>query len=410
MRTYDNNEFMHRVTKSSPLASDTMRTLVQGVLATNERTTLGLAVKQIEDALRPTIEAARTATSFFSSDAFKAMETVKLGASFKAIENMHRFTAASDWLKISQVSESLRASFRMSETATGALLKETEKLRRLVDGVNNSVFSELDKSMRSLRGAFEMPELGATMKAFRELSFATSGFQNATVIESVERIRRLTSCVDSSVLNKAREALSTMPESSERQELLQDIERMEKPPEQLSEERIGSSIAIEIAEISSELIQQLAREPEEMRKLAPRKFEELVAELLRDRGCDIELTKRTRDGGLDIFVLIPSPLGKLFGIVECKRHSARNKIGVEIVDRFITQVRESTKANVGMIAATTSFSRDAVNKVQTMVLQHMVRFVDFERLKEALSSYGKWHQGEGSSLWLPAPTKAEVRN
>jgi CRISPR/Cas system Type II protein with McrA/HNH and RuvC-like nuclease domain len=73
-------------------------------------------------------------------------------------------------------------------------------------------------------------------------------------------------------------------------ELIDDVER-------------SKLLRIDLQEISDELIRYLARHPHLMRNLDPRKFEELVAELLRDKGYEVELTPRTRDGGLDIIAI-----------------------------------------------------------------------------------------------------------
>ena len=48
------------------------------------------------------------------------------------------------------------------------------------------------------------------------------------------------------------------------------------------------------------LITSLKQKPSNLRNLSPREFEELLADILRDLGWDVELTKQTRDGGADI--------------------------------------------------------------------------------------------------------------
>jgi hypothetical protein len=62
----------------------------------------------------------------------------------------------------------------------------------------------------------------------------------------------------------------------------------------------GLIVGADLAEINDELVKHLARHPELMHKMDPHKFEELVAALLRAKGYEVEATKRTRDGGVDI--------------------------------------------------------------------------------------------------------------
>ena len=50
----------------------------------------------------------------------------------------------------------------------------------------------------------------------------------------------------------------------------------------------------------ADLIEHFALNPEEMREMPHRKFEELIAEIFSRFGYDVELTKQTRDGGTDI--------------------------------------------------------------------------------------------------------------
>ena len=50
-------------------------------------------------------------------------------------------------------------------------------------------------------------------------------------------------------------------------------------------------------------IEQLARRGHDLRKLKPREFEQLIAELWHGFGYDVDLTKQTRDGGKDIIAI-----------------------------------------------------------------------------------------------------------
>src|SRR5262249_8447176 len=79
-----------------------------------------------------------------------------------------------------------------------------------------------------------------------------------------------------------------------------DAEEMISSRELIDDTGRSRLLRIDLEDINEELIRELARHPERMQHLHPRKFEGLVAELFRAKGYDVELTPRTRDGGLDI--------------------------------------------------------------------------------------------------------------
>lgn len=108
------------------------------------------------------------------------------------------------------------------------------------------------------------------------------------------------------------------------------------------------------------LIREIYLNNEEMYKIAPRKFEEMVAELLMSQGFQVELTKQTRDGGYDILALKSN--GRLLlptkYLVECKKYTETNKVDVNIIRSFSFVVEEQ-KANKGIIFTTSYFTKDA---------------------------------------------------
>lgn len=115
---------------------------------------------------------------------------------------------------------------------------------------------------------------------------------------------------------------------------------------------------IVVQDINARLLQELARRPQLVHDLDPRKFEELVAKLLEDQGCDVTLTKRTRDGGYDLLGRMKVGPANLIFLAECKKYSPQNKVGVEVV-RGLYGVTEIQKANLGLIITTSTFTKDA---------------------------------------------------
>lgn len=121
------------------------------------------------------------------------------------------------------------------------------------------------------------------------------------------------------------------------------------------------SAIVVVQSISEELIAQLSRSPDLLYELAPRRFEELVARLLEKQGCEVTLTKATRDGGYDILGRIKAGPANLLFLAECKRYAPDRKVGVEVI-RGLYGVSELQKANYGLIVTTSSFSRDAMRE------------------------------------------------
>jgi uncharacterized protein len=153
-------------------------------------------------------------------------------------------------------------------------------------------------------------------------------------------------------------------------------------------------------EINDRLIQYLARHPKKMFDMSPRKFEELVCELLRDMGYDVYLTPATRDGGKDIIAVSKLPCGKkVVTLVECKRNKADNLVGVGVLREFMYTIAYH-KVNAGLITTTSDFSGEAYNMQNEVKWQ--LGLHNFRHVQDWLSNYGQWKQtGKNQGLWLP---------
>ena len=144
---------------------------------------------------------------------------------------------------------------------------------------------------------------------------------------------------------------------------------------------VPEPIALIVCEINNELIDRLRANPELMRSLPPRKFEELIAELLHRQGCDVQLTPCTRDGGLDIYAAKKDNIGRFLFLVECKRYCPPNKVEVGVV-RALYGVVQEKRATAGIIATTSFFTADAKEFQQRV--QHQMHLHDYDALQEWL--------------------------
>lgn len=70
--------------------------------------------------------------------------------------------------------------------------------------------------------------------------------------------------------------------------------------------------------MSAELIEFFARHPDEMRLMPHRRFEELIAEVFKRLGYEVELTKQTHDRGVDVIAIRHSEVPTRF-LIQCKR-------------------------------------------------------------------------------------------
>ena len=106
-------------------------------------------------------------------------------------------------------------------------------------------------------------------------------------------------------------------------------------PDDLTKDRDDSILRFELNSLNQEIYNYFKKHPDSLYSISPRQFEELIAGILVDMGCEIQLTPQTRDGGRDILASFPSPVGRLLTIVECKRYRPERKIGIDIVDRLL---------------------------------------------------------------------------
>jgi len=135
-----------------------------------------------------------------------------------------------------------------------------------------------------------------------------------------------------------------------------------------------------------ELIKRLSRNPQQLYALDPRRFEELVAELLVRDGLDVHLTPTSKDGGFDIMARLVTPVGKLLYLVECKRWACERPIGVEIVNALYGVV-ERNKATAGMIVTTSTFTRGALGAQKAT--EHRLTLKDYGGIVDWLQARGR---------------------
>lgn len=122
--------------------------------------------------------------------------------------------------------------------------------------------------------------------------------------------------------------------------------------------RPGESPIIQVASLFERtLIERLHQAPGDLRTMDRRRFEELIAELWRGFGYDVELTMQTRDGGKDVVAIRRREIEARF-LIECKRPDPGNPVTVGTV-RQLLGVKHAERATKAILATTTRLTSDA---------------------------------------------------
>lgn len=143
-------------------------------------------------------------------------------------------------------------------------------------------------------------------------------------------------------------------------------------------------LQVDLNDINSELIANLSKHPELLRELNHRKFEELIAEIFRNKGYEITLTPKTRDGGKDIIALYKSPFGHQMFIIECKRYKEDNKVGVELV-RGLYGIKTAERYNQALLVTSSTFTKDAKEFVRP--LRYELELKDYSDVAQWCKDY-----------------------
>jgi HJR/Mrr/RecB family endonuclease len=123
-----------------------------------------------------------------------------------------------------------------------------------------------------------------------------------------------------------------------------------------------------VLDVSTSLSALVANDPQALRRLSPREFEKLIAEIFNTFGYHVELTARTRDGGRDVVAVKHQDdiLYKL--LIECKRYSPHRKVGVAHV-RELYAVKTIERATKAILATTSMFTADARRLEQKLIYE-----------------------------------------
>ena len=137
------------------------------------------------------------------------------------------------------------------------------------------------------------------------------------------------------------------------------------------------------------MITALKADVQLLSELNSRQFEEIVAEVLKSKGYEVDLTKKTRDGGKDIIAIHTDSLGiKNKYFIECKCHSEKNKICVDVVRKLYGVKNSKDGPNKAIVVTTSTFTSDARKFVENEASSSWgLSLVDREQVLQWLNEY-----------------------
>lgn len=145
----------------------------------------------------------------------------------------------------------------------------------------------------------------------------------------------------------------------------------------------------DLHESIAELIAALKSDDQLLSEITPRQFEEIVAEVFKAKGYEVDITKKTRDGGKDVIAIHTDSLGirnKYF--IECKCYSESNKISVDVVRALYGVKNTKDGPNKAVVVTTSTFTSDARKFVENEASSSWdLSLVDREQLLQWLNEY-----------------------
>lgn len=139
-----------------------------------------------------------------------------------------------------------------------------------------------------------------------------------------------------------------------------------------------------ISNIDDEVKRFFNKYPHKLYEMNPRKFEELIASIMKDFGFSVELTKATRDGGRDIIASLKNSVSNYLTYVECKRYAPDNKVDVGII-RAVSGVHYTRKPSKSIIVTTSFFTKAALEEAK--MIENQLELKDFNHIKAWLNTY-----------------------
>lgn len=279
-----------------------------------------------------------------------------------------------EYLPDSFAIQAIRASVREMEELRGSLLASNLVQQAFEDHQRYSkLITPLNEEIRALAGeANSVIQLAASgsvsldtasvVSVARQLSFSTESYFSSLASRFAAQ-------------NAVLGGLAGLPEPGEFTTLISglgagaeflgefsyELPDTEEAGEGTNPESVESKIESRLIEVNwfpVMLFEELRRNPELMKGLDDRKFEEFCAELLDRIGFEkVQLTPRSGDGGRDVIAIKTIHGIPILLAFECKRFKESRKIGLGIMRSLLgSVVHRNTMVNKGVLLTTSSFT------------------------------------------------------
>lgn len=173
---------------------------------------------------------------------------------------------------------------------------------------------------------------------------------------------------------------------------------LDNASESFTSENIIIGTAVQTA--NTELMRWLQKHPEDLLHVHPGTFEQIVAEIFRDQGFEVDVlgSWNQADGGIDIIAARKDTLTGDFRVgIQCKRYIKTHTVKADVVWALEGRL-EKFKLNKGVLVTTAIFENAVLSDLRDHLWRIELR--DFEILKKDLQSWGLYQHGS-SGLWLP---------
>lgn len=111
------------------------------------------------------------------------------------------------------------------------------------------------------------------------------------------------------------------------------------------------------------LLQRLRNRGATIDDLSWREFETVIATLLEEDGYTVELTRGTKDGGVDVIAIKDlGPNGYFKALWQAKKQSVKNKVGISVI-RELADTRQEFGASKGIIVTSSLLTRGALERI-----------------------------------------------
>jgi hypothetical protein len=158
-------------------------------------------------------------------------------------------------------------------------------------------------------------------------------------------------------------------------------------------------VATHVQQANVDLMRWLASHPDDLKRIHPGTFEEVISELFRANGYETELVGRWNqgDGGIDIIAIRKDSLLKEMRIgIQCKRNFKTRFVKADIVWALLGRL-DKFKLNHGAIATTGVFENSVLRETE----EHLWRIdlLDFQAIAKQLGQ--TYSRDSSSGLYLP---------